>query len=95
MDAFGRLELVGYGFCHIPTQPGSHEVDIPTWRPVGSPAEEFAAFYLGGVPRLVRSSYVYSKRTERHRLITTGSGLVHVRFDVIVRNFSTHGVEFG
>jgi hypothetical protein len=23
----------GYGFCHIPTAPGTFEIDCPTWLP--------------------------------------------------------------
>ena len=23
----------GYGFCHIPTAPGTYEIDCPTWIP--------------------------------------------------------------
>lgn len=34
-DKFGRAEVYGYGFCHIPSSPGTHAVDVVTWRPVG------------------------------------------------------------
>lgn len=23
----------GYGFCHVPTAPGTYELDCPTWLP--------------------------------------------------------------
>ena len=26
----------GYGFCHVPTSPGLHELTCVTWRPTGS-----------------------------------------------------------
>ena len=32
--------VVGYGFCHIPTAPGTHEVRCATWKPVGSTGEQ-------------------------------------------------------
>ena len=35
-DAFGRSEIYGYGFCHVPTSPGMHKVEVVTWRPVGT-----------------------------------------------------------
>jgi hypothetical protein len=35
-DAFGRSEIYGYGFCHVPTSPGMHRIDVVTWRPVGT-----------------------------------------------------------
>ena len=31
----------GYGFCHIPTSPGNFDLEIVTWRPVGTASEEF------------------------------------------------------
>ena len=32
-DAHGRNDVVGYGFCHVPTAPGMYELDCPTWLP--------------------------------------------------------------
>ena len=32
-DGFGRVGIQGYGFCHIPTNPGMHELECPTWVP--------------------------------------------------------------
>lgn len=34
-DKFGRSQIYGYGFCHIPTTPGTHKLECHTWRPVG------------------------------------------------------------
>lgn len=34
-DQFGRSEIYGYGFCHVPTAPGCHSFECVTWRPVG------------------------------------------------------------
>jgi len=36
VDKFGRQEQAGYGFCHIPTVPGEHDLQCVTWRPTGS-----------------------------------------------------------
>jgi hypothetical protein len=30
----------GYGFCHVPTAPGTHTVECVTWRPTGTLAEQ-------------------------------------------------------
>ena len=94
LDPYGRLELSGYGFAHLPSSPGPHTLEIPTWRPVGSSEQEFAAYYVGGVPRLARAAYVYQRRAERHTLVTAGSGTVIIDLNVVARNFATHGVEF-
>ncbi len=48
-DRHGRNELVGYGFVHVPSAPGVHEVQCSCWRPV-SPEwnDEVQAFFVGG-----------------------------------------------
>ena len=33
MDDHGLKDLCGYGFCHVPTGPGMHEVEVCTWCP--------------------------------------------------------------
>ncbi|XP_075225928.1 B9 domain-containing protein 2-like [Lycorma delicatula] len=35
-DKYGRSELYGYGFCYIPTTPGTHVIECCTWRPIGN-----------------------------------------------------------
>ena len=40
LDENGQHELAGYGFTHLPTVPGIHEVEISTWRPLGHSQEE-------------------------------------------------------
>lgn len=35
------ISLDGYGFCHVPTVPGIHDVECVTWRPVGSYRDQF------------------------------------------------------
>jgi Ciliary basal body-associated, B9 protein len=39
LDAYGRLALQGYGFCHLPSVPGSSEVSVACWRPAGTAQE--------------------------------------------------------
>lgn len=35
-DDLGRFDLCGYGIIHVPSRPGHHSVDCPTWRPTGN-----------------------------------------------------------
>ncbi len=93
LDEVGRLEVEGYGFVHIPGAPGIHEVSCPTWRPVGTPAQEWAAFFVGGAPSLKTTSVLYEAASERYRLVTASSGTVHVRVEVVTRHFDLYGVE--
>jgi len=32
----GVGSIVGYGFIHLPSHPGSHTLEVPLWRPSGS-----------------------------------------------------------
>ena len=36
-----RNELVGYGFSHLPSSPGLHNIKILTWRPTGDNNDTF------------------------------------------------------
>ena len=91
-DQFGRNELYGYGFCHIPTSPGMHEIECHTWRPTGSFMETVSQQFLGGGPQLKNADLIYSG-TDRYRLHTIAMGKVHLRLGVILRNFDKFGVE--
>lgn len=35
----------GYGFCHVPTVPGLHEMECVTWKPTGSFKDQFICEY--------------------------------------------------
>jgi len=96
-DAFGRNDLAGYGFCHLPTTPGSHTLDVCAWRPVasggGGPRDAAAHALLGGGHRL-RNPDLLVASADRHRLTTTTAGRAHVQLNVILRGFEKFGVEF-
>lgn len=86
LDDLGRLQVAGYGFVHVPAAPGLHELSVPLWRPLGTPAEELAAYFLGGPDQLLASTAVlFSAASERYRLVTVPSGTVHVRVEVVQR----------
>jgi B9 domain-containing protein 2 len=71
---------------HVPSAPGLHELSVPLWRPLGTPAQELAAFFLGGPDQLLTStSVLFSAASERYRLVTVPSGTVHVRVEVLQR----------
>ncbi|KAJ3322098.1 B9 domain-containing protein 2 [Boothiomyces sp. JEL0866] len=68
-DMFGRHELYGYGFTHLPTTPGHHQIEIPTWRPCGSTSEQIWTMFLGATPQLKDLNMIYDP-TDRFRLMT-------------------------
>uniref|UniRef100_T1JIR5 B9 domain-containing protein 2 n=1 Tax=Strigamia maritima TaxID=126957 RepID=T1JIR5_STRMM len=91
-DRFGRDELYGYGFCHIPTTPGIHHLDCPTWRPTGSLFDSVNQFFLGGGPQLRNVNNIFCAN-DRFRLLTTSMGTVHLEVGILLRNFDKYGVE--
>lgn len=36
LDMYGRNVLQGYGFRHLPSNPGLSDVSLPCWRPSGT-----------------------------------------------------------
>lgn len=94
MDEHGRLDLAGYAFVHVPTQPGHHSLSVPTWRPMGSLHEEVAAFFLGGTPQLRDTNVLFTKAwSDRCRLNTSTSGTIRINLDVVLRNFQENQVD--
>lgn len=91
-DQFGRSEIYGYGFSHIPTSPGTHILECYTWRPLGSLQDEFTRYFLGGGPQLCVPDIVYTGN-DRYKLHTQTMGIVHLEISIILRNFTKYGVE--
>ena len=90
-DDFGRNELYGYGFIHIPTSPGTHDIECVTWRPAGTYREQIKQYFVGGAPQLRNPDMVQS--AERYTLNTVAMGKVHLQLGVIFRHFDKYGVE--
>lgn len=91
-DMFGRSELYGYGFCHVPTSPGNHRIECPCWRPIGDAADQTQSYFIGGGLQLKSPDLVYNS-DKRYRLQTQAMGTVMVDLGVITRNFEKYGVE--
>jgi len=92
-DWTGRHELAAYGFCHIPTSPGDHRIEIATWQPCGSTWETIEQQLLGGSAQL-RHPDTASSGVDRYRLNTVSMGTVYLRIGLILRNFEKYGIEF-
>ncbi|XP_021474379.2 B9 domain-containing protein 2 isoform X1 [Oncorhynchus mykiss] len=91
-DAFGRCQLYGYGYCHVPSSPGHHHVRCVTWRPLGSWQEQIAQIFVGGGPQLRSPDIIYSG-ADRYRLHTVAMGSVELELGIIMRHFDKYGVE--
>jgi B9 domain-containing protein 2 len=94
LDWHGRRLLCGYGFAHLPLQPGPHRLEINVWRPVGSPDQELDAYLLGRTPSLVSHEPIYeSAWKERSRMVTVSGGKVLVDLMVITRHLDKQGID--
>lgn len=93
LDSYGRSDLGGYGFIHVPSSPGFHQLECPTWRPEGSRWEEFNKTFLGG-SLLVRNEQAVYSGQDRYSLQTVSAGTVRLDVHVVLRNFHKFGVEF-
>ena len=91
MDEHGLKDLCGYGFCHVPTGPGMHEVEVCTWCPEGSPLEKLQAFFIGSKPRLKYEEVIHSPG-DRFRLATRAAGVIKLQLGVCVKDFDKYNV---
>ncbi|KAJ3187747.1 B9 domain-containing protein 2 [Gaertneriomyces sp. JEL0708] len=90
-DNRGRNQLYGYGFAHIPTTPGLHAIEVPTWRPYISWWDEFWSYFMDYTPTLKNTDMIHEP-TDRFRLTTCSMGKVHLEIGIILRNFEGYGV---
>lgn len=91
-DSFGRCQLYGYGYCHVPSSPGQHRLQCVTWRPVGTWQEQLAQMFVGGGPQLRSPDLIYSG-ADRYRLHTEAMGTVELELCIILRHFERYGIE--
>ncbi|EGB05766.1 hypothetical protein AURANDRAFT_7420, partial [Aureococcus anophagefferens] len=81
-DELHRLELAGYGFCHLPLLVGTHVVEILCWRPYGSWYQRITAALIGGHPQFLKNKLVTSS-ANRFDLRSETTGTVHVTLSVL------------
>lgn len=69
-DSFGRSEIYGYRYCHVPSSPGHHRISCVTCRPLGSWQDQLMQMFIGGGLQLHSPDLIYNG-TDRYRLSTT------------------------
>ena len=92
MDRHGAKDLAGYGFCHVPTSAGTHELDVVTWCPEGTAMEKFTSFFVGGRPRLKFEEVIHSAG-DRFRLQTKAGGVIKLNLGICVKDFDKYNVQ--
>lgn len=93
-DENGRADVVGYGSARVPTAPGSHALEIATWRPEGTARQEMRAAFTGtGFAQLSDDTTVTDPvKAPRYPFSAATSAAVLIELDVLVRGFSEQGV---
>ncbi|XP_063687759.1 B9 domain-containing protein 2-like [Bolinopsis microptera] len=91
-DMYGRTQLVGYGFVHLPTSPGFHKIECPTWQLAGSAMDQVQSYFVGSGPQLINDDVIASG-SDRYRLQTIASGTVYLSLFLVTRNFNKFGIE--
>lgn len=73
--------------------PGSYLLEVPLWRPIGTPEQELQAYILGDAPALGNPDPIYeSAWKDRCRLMTTSAGNVLIKISVITRFMREQGL---
>jgi len=96
LDNHGQQELAGYGFTHLPTVPGCHEIEVATWRPLGHTQEEINSFFLGGSDRLKKDSFnaIFTKAwVQRCHIKTVSSGTVMLSIATVLKHFEKEDMQ--
>lgn len=88
-DWLGRHKLEGYGYHHLSDQPGSHDLEVRTWRPVGKIRDQMQDFFLGNAAYLKDEHFVDSvnktaSALNRFGVLTHSSGSVRIRVHTVV-----------
>lgn len=94
LDAYGRTNLLGYAFTHLPSSHGMHVIKLSCWRPKGTLGEEIMNHFLGTSIHLNRDSLIFDEASEnRKRLVTIPTGQVELHLHTIARYFDIHKVN--
>ncbi|KAJ8043977.1 Meckel syndrome type 1 protein [Holothuria leucospilota] len=90
IDSWHRYRTEGYGYIAIPSSPGTHVLEIQTWRPVGrSIFDDLRRFFIGGSPELEDPTYVSVPTTHDGKILsrfgfrTETTGSVTVKLHVM------------
>ena len=87
---FGRHRLEGYGYHHLSDQPGHCEIEIRTWKPIGSIRDQMDDFFLGNAMYLKDEHFVntinHTTATALNKfgVLTQSSGTIKLRIQTIV-----------
>lgn len=93
LDNFGNEIVRGYGSAHVPLEPGSHSVKIPTFVPKSSSLIQRVVSYLfGSGPEFV-DPRVVAGGDGRDVTRVSSNGWVKVHFNIITKDLKKLGYQ--
>ncbi|KAI1293838.1 B9 domain-containing protein 2 [Halotydeus destructor] len=91
-NVYGKSSLAGYGFVHLPSQPGFQRLECHTWKPVGDYRDQLYSLFTSGSLVLSNSNLVHDG-SDRHQLQTQASGIVVLELYTVIKNFDRFGIQ--
>eukprot|EP00600_Ochromonadales_sp_CCMP1393_P000658 CAMPEP_0174985650 /NCGR_PEP_ID=MMETSP0004_2-20121128/18462_1 /TAXON_ID=420556 /ORGANISM="Ochromonas sp., Strain CCMP1393" /LENGTH=1154 /DNA_ID=CAMNT_0016238327 /DNA_START=65 /DNA_END=3529 /DNA_ORIENTATION=+ len=93
-----RATLEGYGYCHLSDSAGLQDVEIKTWKPVGSITEQMRDFFLGNSLHLKETAFVDSvnktaSSLNRFGVLTRSAGTLRVKVQTVITDPRTIGAR--
>ena len=92
VDAFGGDVIRGYGWRHLPTLPGAHNVQIELYRPESSSLlNRLTAWFIESRrPEFVDASLA-AGNDGRELVTVCNGGIVNLRLNVLLKDFRRYG----
>jgi len=60
VGTFGRINIEGYSYFHMPEKPGQVEACIRTWKPTGGINSQMRSYFLGSPPHIIDRANFYA-----------------------------------
>ncbi|KAI9190773.1 ciliary basal body-associated, B9 protein-domain-containing protein [Polychytrium aggregatum] len=57
IDSWDRYTFHGYGYLLLPDTPGTHMLNVPTWKPAPTQSSKMAEYFLGNWPEVQTTIY--------------------------------------
>jgi B9 domain-containing protein 2 len=93
VDWLGKCNISAYGFINVPLQPGYHQLECHTWRPVGDFRRRIIDYITGYRMHLVNPSDIISNSLNRHVIQSESMGTLKINLTVVLKDFHEYGVD--
>jgi len=87
-DYWRREEVVGYGVVSVPMVPGTHELEIPTWKPCGGNGDVIETLFIGQPIQIMDDQTIVSgerrRELSRYQILNESAGTVFVTISILL-----------